>query len=161
MNQRNGGSRGGWPIVGPELTQRLTENFHFWELRGRGWQVAEYPVELEPPFEPFYHFQLTQGPPIDDSRKPTFLSSLADMFSGSAGKPKEVQSYEVAEPSEMEPEPYGDDSPILEFRLVLPAKQKVTLDIMEALLLNLSSCAFPLSFELIGTHEATTVQLAC
>jgi hypothetical protein len=161
MNQRNGGSRGGWPIVGPELTQRLTENFHFWELRGRGWLVAEYPVELEPPFEPFYHFQLTQGPPIDDSRKPTFLSSLAEMFSGSAGRPKEVLSYEVAEPSEMEPEPYGDDSPIREFRLVLPTKQKVTLDIMEALLLNLSACAFPLSFELIGTHEATTVQLAC
>ena len=33
------------------LTQaeRLTAQFYKWERRGRGWQVWEYPVELEPP----------------------------------------------------------------------------------------------------------------
>src|ERR1035437_9939795 len=35
------------------LDEQLTEQFHRWELRGRGWQVFPEPVEPEPPFVPF------------------------------------------------------------------------------------------------------------
>jgi hypothetical protein len=147
--------------LGSNLTQSLTENFYAWEKRGRGWCLAPYPVELEPPFEPFFHYRTRRTAPVDDSRKPTLLSLLAEVFTGPAKVSEDRFGYEQKELSEVEPEPYGDDSAIRELRLVLPAKQKVTLDSMEALLLNLSSCAFPLCFEIIGTHTAILIQLAC
>lgn len=37
------------------LTEHLTANFYNWEKRGRGWQVWDFPVQVEPPFEPFFH----------------------------------------------------------------------------------------------------------
>src|ERR1041385_6062943 len=61
--------------------ERLTRQFYVWEQRGRGWQVWPYPVALEPPFRPFfYHYCPPALPPVDDGRKPTFLSSLVDRF---------------------------------------------------------------------------------
>ena len=64
---------------GPEA---LTRQFYEWERRGRGWQVFDQPVALEPPFRPFFgHFlPATPGAAHDDGRKATFLSNLADGF---------------------------------------------------------------------------------
>ena len=58
------------------LDEQLTEQFHRWELRGRGWQVFDEPVYPEPPFVPFYGHYLPETPVVDDGRRPTFLSSL-------------------------------------------------------------------------------------
>ena len=33
------------------LDEQLTEQFHQWERRGRGWQVFDEPVFPEPPFQ--------------------------------------------------------------------------------------------------------------
>ena len=35
-----------------DRTEILTERFYDWELRGRGWQVWNYAVDIEPPFRP-------------------------------------------------------------------------------------------------------------
>ena len=32
----------------------LTEGFYAWEVRGRGWDVYDFPVALEPPFRPVW-----------------------------------------------------------------------------------------------------------
>src|SRR5262245_42785628 len=62
------------------LEERLTRQFYEWELWGRGWQVWDKPVELEPPFYPFFgHFVTGESDKfLDDGRTPTFFSSLAD-----------------------------------------------------------------------------------
>ena len=60
----------------------LTQNFYDWEKRGRGWQVWLCPVELEPPFRPFFGHILPSSPAQDDTRKPTFFSQLADRLAG-------------------------------------------------------------------------------
>lgn len=148
-------------IPGPGLSQGLTENFYGWEKRGRGWLLADYPVELEPPFEPFFHYFPRYQAPIDDSRKPTFLSSIAELFTSKPRTPEGLVGFDLFEPSEVEPEFFDDDSRVVELRLVLPAKQKIGMESAEALLLNLCYCALPLSFELIGSHEAICIQLAC
>ena len=40
------------------LAEQLTLQFYSWELKGRGWQVFDEAVDLEPPFEPFFSHRL-------------------------------------------------------------------------------------------------------
>src|SRR5207245_745704 len=63
------------------LEEQLTQQFYVWEKRGRGWKLWDCPVELEPPFRPFFHY-LPATPVLDDARKPTFFSALADKILG-------------------------------------------------------------------------------
>jgi hypothetical protein len=69
------------------LEERLTAQFYAWERRGRGWQLWEYPVELEPPFRPFlFHFAV----PVlaaDDGWRPTVLSGLVEGIFGKRPPP--------------------------------------------------------------------------
>ena len=63
----------------PTLAEQLTARFYAWEKRGRGWQVWDEPVDLEPAYEPFFHYCPELGPTaFDDGRKPTDLSLLAE-----------------------------------------------------------------------------------
>ena len=64
------------------LDEQLTEQFHQWERRGRGWQVFEEPVCPEPPFRPFEGHYQSATPAVDDGVRPTFLSSLMQKLSG-------------------------------------------------------------------------------
>ena len=59
----------------PSRVERLTNQFYLWEQRGRGWLLYPYPVPLEPPFQPFYHFRIP-AKPIDDRRKHNYFSQL-------------------------------------------------------------------------------------
>ena len=63
------------------LVEHLTDNFYKWEIKGRGWQVWNYPVSLEPAFDPFFHY-LPQQPQeyVDDGIKPSFFSKVMDSF---------------------------------------------------------------------------------
>src|SRR5437762_2902537 len=63
------------------LEGQLTRQFYAWEKRGRGWKLWDYPIQLEPPFRPFFRY-LPAAPVFDDARKPTFFSALADKIFG-------------------------------------------------------------------------------
>jgi hypothetical protein len=73
------------------IEEKLSEQFYGWEVRGRGWQVFSQPVCPEPPFRPFHGHYVAPQPPIDDGRRPTFLSSLISKWS--------------SKPDQKEPEP--------------------------------------------------------
>src|ERR1035441_9841080 len=85
------------------LEEQLTEQFHQWEIRGRGWQVFPGPVSPEPPFVPFYGHYLPDTPVVDDGRKPTFLSSFVRKLSQAISTERAAPPA-IAEPEE-EPEP--------------------------------------------------------
>src|SRR5436189_6291743 len=51
--------------------ESIARQFYEWERRGRGWQLFDFPVELEPPFRPFYFFEPAKGPITDHGRAPT------------------------------------------------------------------------------------------
>jgi hypothetical protein len=57
----------------------LTEQFYRWEQRGRGWQIWPEPVDLEPPFEPFW--PAGNIPIIDDGRRETLSTFDVDPLS--------------------------------------------------------------------------------
>jgi predicted DNA-binding transcriptional regulator AlpA len=145
--------------------ERLTAQFYDWEKRGRGWQVWNYPVQFEPPFRPFLGHYAEPLPVIDDGRKPTFLSALLDTLRGSpahsATATPHADPYSVSEPEEPTPEPFDDDTPLVELQAVLPPTLKISKDAAEQFLLSLKYCSGPLSFEIVGLADSVTVQLAC
>jgi len=142
--------------------KELTVNFYLWERRGRGWQVWDYPVELEPSFEPFFHYLPAKPQPIiDDGRKPGLFERLWNCLSGAtprATRADPALSEDFYDPS---PDPFTDDSRLKEIKISLPAKVKVAAEQVEQFILNLSYCLLPLSFEIIGSADAIIVQLTC
>jgi Type IV secretion-system coupling protein DNA-binding domain len=141
------------------LDEQLTAQFRQWELRGRGWQVFDEPVQPEPPFIPFHGHYLPAAPALDDGRRPTFLSSLVQKLSGKFST--------TPTPAAVEPEPEEAPEPqslvrekLIEFQASLPDKLDISKESFEQFLLNLSLCYEPVAFELLGIHKRVIAQFA-
>ena len=153
------------------LAEQLTENFYLWERRGRGWKLWEDAVDIEPAYEPFYHYPLYYpfGPVVDDGRRPTFLSSLWDRFIGRPratvrGRSQEELAYLPTSPYKWEleePALFSDTGILHELTVSLSPKIAIDIENAERLLLNLSFCQLPLSFEVVGTPEEIFVRFVC
>lgn len=143
----------------PTQEELLTEQFYAWEKRGRGWELWDYPVGLEPPFRPFYFHYLSPVPMVDDARKPTILSSVIDKLRTLVAGPN--TSRDVFAPvfdRENSPELY--DAPSLaEFQFTVRPEMKVGSEITEQFLLAASHSDSPLAFEIIGLPESITIQI--
>ncbi|MGA2147320.1 MAG: helix-turn-helix domain-containing protein [Bryobacteraceae bacterium] len=144
---------------GETREQQLTQQFYEWERRGRGWQIFDQPVALEPQFRPFFGHFISGTPEAaaDDGRKPTLLSKFVSGFvrgrnTLSAASP----------PEDIEPEPtYMDDVvELVEVQAVLPPETKIGKDAAGQFLMSLGDVSRPASFEIVGTSDATLVQLA-
>jgi hypothetical protein len=136
----------------PTAHEQFSEQFRRWELRGRGWQVFDGPVQPEPPFVPFHGHHLLETPAVDNGRRATVLSSL---FRKLTSPPPDVP-----EPEE-EPEPQSlVREKLIEFQASLPDKLDISKEAFEQFLLNLSLCREPIAFELLGTHKKVTAQFA-
>jgi len=139
------------------LDEQLSEQFHQWELRGRGWQVFPEPVEPEPPFVPFTGHYLRNAPIIDDGVRPTFLSSLVQRLSQKLSTEKPTVPVEPEPEEEPEPTPLVRGT-LVELQASLPDKLDISKDAFEQFLLNLSLCREPIAFELVGTHKKVSAQ---
>lgn len=141
------------------LAEQLTAQFYIWEKRGRGWQVWDYPVVLEPPFVPFVRYAPQVQPIEDDARHPGLLSRL---WTRMAGRANETAADESADPSEWESvlpaEDDGEDDDLVEFQLSLPESAASTPELAERLILSLGACTAPVSFELLGFPERVVLQ---
>jgi len=144
----------------PSQAQALTARFYKWEVRGRGWHTCQVPVDIEPPFHPFTRHVPPPAAVIDDSKRPTLLSSIADIFRGTPEEPQpEVDAaYEIPEAT---PFLFTCDEELIVYRVALPKEHKLKVDDMEQLLLMLSYTDYPISFEIVGTGTAIAMQLAC
>src|ERR1019366_8848219 len=107
------------------LDEQLTEQFHRWEQRGRGWQVFDVPVYPEPPFRPFEGHYQPPTPVIDDGRRPTFLSSLVQKLSGKLSTEAAVPPVLPEPEEEPEPMPLIRES-LVELQASLPDKLDIS-----------------------------------
>src|SRR5207248_1645965 len=143
----------------PFAAEELTRRFHEWERRGRGWLQWPRPVALEPPFRPFYgHFILSPATPKDDGRRETVVSR----FLGSL-VPKSVPTPAPQLPEGLfeEPDPeYVERQDYAELAIALPEGTRIDHDAAEGLLVALGASRHPIAFEIIGTSERITMQLA-
>ena len=134
----------------------LAAHFYEWENWGRGWHVAAYPADIEPPFEPFGAHR-TRKRAVDDGRKPTFLSTWADSV---FGVPNELC---VTEPRLMRAPRVAHRlsacGALVELQIALPPQLHAHSETFDHFLCSLSYCSHPLSFEVIGEAATVTVQL--
>lgn len=154
------GSPGSAPADSRE--DRLTRQFYEWEKWGRGWTLWTKPVDLEPPFFPFFgHYDPAHLGTRDDGRRPTLLSSLTDRFLGLNKVSAAVPTCNPEVRPEREPYLFTDELPLVELQLVLPPDTKVTKAASEQSMLSLGHLSRPASFEIVGTNETIVIQVAC
>ena len=138
-------------------SETLTSHFYEWEVRGRGWRTYGFPVQVEPPFEPFFHALPTYDKE-DDGLRPmpivTLLNKLGSLISPSAERPQS------AAPASLAPKRYAD-APRVTFTVSLPRSLDLVGYEAEQLLLMLSYCAHSVSFEVVGTHNRMGIHIAC
>jgi len=135
---------------------QLTEQFYAWERRGRGGVVATHPVDLEPPFHPFFgHFIRT--PYTDDGKRPTMLSKIADLFRPA---PKLAEGEQLYEPS-YKPFPFTCDDALERLSILIAKHHVPTPSDAEQLLAVLSYCQYPVSFEIVADAEKIELQVVC
>lgn len=142
-----------------KVEDQISEQFHRWELRGRGWQLYDEPVHPDPPFVPFDGHYLPPEPIPDDGRRATFLSSLVQRLSSGLSTNKPTPPVIPEPEEEPEPIPLVRDT-LVEFVASLPDKLDVGRDSFEQFLLNLSMCHEPIAFELLGMHKKVITQFA-
>ena len=148
-----------------DVIEELTRSFYEWEHRGRGWDVWDYPVELEPPFVPFYFHSIQKTNHIDDGYKQTFMSSVIEKVKHKWNKfSDDNMNSEVtfSEPYEyVSATQFQCDEKIEEIIVVFPQNYKVNSEYIEQCLLSVTTSAYPVSFEIIGSGKSITVQFAC
>jgi hypothetical protein len=141
------------------IDEKLTAQFHEWEMRGRGWTVYSGPVSPEPPFRPFHGHYLPETPIVDDGHRPTVLSSFVQRLSSKLStQPPPIPSSPEPE-KEPEPDPLIRDS-LVELQTSLPADLNITREAFGHFLSNLSRCGEPVTFELLGVSGRVTTQFA-
>ncbi len=142
------------------ISEQLTANFYRWEQRGRGWLLWNLPVELEPPFVPFYHTPVGFMPSADDGRKHTFFSALLERFRNDQRNTlHEEARLDIDE--QVEPQVLAARAPVCEVVVSVDRDEKTSVERVDHLLLALSACEDPLSFEIIGTSNKIEVQFSC
>ena len=152
-------------MSGLSPTEIVTLSFYAWEVRGRGWEVAPYPVSLEPPFRRFGILPglVPEARIIDDGKRPTFISSLVGSVKEAfLPSPESSLPAPSAEPLE-EPLPFpsaGYRSPAV-FSVLVPEgfepKPKALLQFLSAL----GTTLYPVSFELTGSSGSVRIAVTC
>jgi hypothetical protein len=145
------------------LTERITASFYAWELRGRGWELASYPVELEPPFRRCFMLPQLREPqaPYDDGRRPTFLSAIIDVVRGLTTSAAVVAAAPGAPYEEQEPFPADDNGSLVTLRVRVPRDLASTPAVAMQLLRALSAGLHPIAVEFVGCGGMVSLQVTC
>ncbi len=138
-------------------SELLTRRFYEWESRGRGWYVSDEPVDIEPPFYPFYGHYISAPPSTDDSKKPTWISRFIDLLNKKEPEPEYIDS----DIPPLEPQPMGKDEPLNAIGFTIPKETSFSIDDMKELLLMLSDSLYHVSFEIIINAENIQFQIVC
>jgi hypothetical protein len=140
--------------------EALTDQFYAWEKRGRGWQVFDSAVTLEPPFRPFLgHYLTVRGTP-QDARRPSLFGGMLEALRGETSPPAADSNTSYDPVEEPQPEPFSSNGPLIELELRVPADLKVTRDRAGQLLTQLANGLGPVAFEAIGVPNAISLQFA-
>jgi hypothetical protein len=137
------------------IDDQLTEQFYRWELRGRGWQIFEQPVGLEPPFLPFAGQFLPPQKRSDEGRRHTRLSGFMERLRQTAAPPPPAEATEAD--TEPEPEWRGPEE-LEELQMSLPLSRSVPTPQVESFLRHVCRASETLVLEILGTERETVPQ---
>lgn len=134
----------------------VTEQFYEWERRGRGWDIFDGSVDLEPTFVPFFHHHAPTHAEYDDSKRPGLFGSIANIF-----RPKETTKADTTAAEPVQQFGMEANEPLCALSVSFPKDQKIAAEDMEQLLLMLSNANYPISFEIVSTETAISQQFVC
>jgi len=139
------------------LIEQATLSFYQWEILGRGWLLAEEPIDLEPPFTPFFGHQRVRTPAVDDAERHTLLSALAQWW-----KPQKQLSPPDPVP-EIDYQPISDQSGSADtvLTMIIPKGFKGSTVLSEQLLAMLTYSTERISFEIEARAEKITLRWVC
>lgn len=137
-------------------SQILLDQFYDWELRGRGVLVADTPVDLEPPFHPFFEHYVPE-PYIDDGKRTTLIGDFINLFKAT---PKEPTLY-TYEPPEYLVYPFEDDTGLIAYSIIFSKHHKPRIETIEQLYVLCSFCKYPLSLEIVASNGEIRTYLIC
>lgn len=141
---------------------QLADQFYAWERKGRGWQIWDETVVLEPAFEPFFAYTLDGPIGVDDGRKQSIQSGILHWLSrlfapqSNPALPPQSVSNEL-----VQPEVFEEAEQLVEIELRLPRDQDLSKETAEQFLLSLTNAQFPIAFELIGLPDRICLQFVC
>lgn len=144
-----------------DRTDALTEEFYAWELRGRGWDIWPYHVDLEPPFRPFLghgaHLALDA---VDDGRQHTITSRWIERLSSIVrGQPNQPKGNALLLADEPAPLAHQVTDPYGELCMLAPRDFSLSREGSDALLFSLIA-ADPIAFEFVGWEGNARAQIA-
>lgn len=139
----------------------VTLSFYAWEVRGRGWSLAPYPVALEPPFRRFRILPDLAAVPrvIDDGKRPTLLSSLVDGVKEAFREPRPLLPVPVPSFEEEAPFPAEDTIARIAYSVLLPEDEAISPKVMLQLLSALGSSLHPISLDFVGAEGKVRMQV--
>lgn len=132
-------------------SEKAVENFYNWELKGRGYSLFSYPVDIEPTYREFYH-SFSSNRYIDDGKVPTLLERL---FSNKR-RIEEVDFIEEEPPNVYEYTPF-----LKQIKISFSSKQKFDESLFLEFINMLSESINQISFEIIGKHNTIEIQIIC
>ena len=140
--------------------EELTYRFHEWELRGRGWQLWGYPVELEPPFVPFIGHFVEPRRYKDDARQDTASSLIIRLVKKALTYHKRYIPPKIPTFEEYDPDLFFPEVLPVEFQCSIPVDNRIHKEAAERLIHTFPQWGIPTCFEIIGTADQTIVQFA-
>lgn len=144
------------------LYEKLTENFHRWEQRGRGALLHPSPVQLEPPFVPFPGHRVKFEGPVDDGSRPTFLSRFGEKVAQAFQLRNTPSPPRIEETCEPEPDWFGEEATMpIEFKIRLSPDDNTPRESFAHFLTSLSLIDHPLALEIVASQTEIILQLAC
>ncbi len=140
-----------------DLVSSYTQQFYEWEHRGRGWDVYEHPVFLEPRYYPLL-FKEQYETFEDDGATSSWWDSIISLFTSSKEKhiTEKIEEDEVTDAFV-----FSDDVPLVCLSVRFPKGHKVGVTEMEQFIVMLSYCSYPISFELIASASNINMQFVC
>jgi hypothetical protein len=147
-----------------QLTNRaasLTERFYAWELRGRGYDVFNHPVDLEPPLRPFTTRQTAPHPVVDDARRPSLISTIAQRLLPPRQRILQEENANPSSPKRATVTTPDAGSSRIALQLRILQDLKVTPAASEQFLASLAYLPSPISFEIVASSEHIAVQMTC
>jgi DNA helicase HerA-like ATPase len=139
-------------------SEQATLNFYQWEYRHRGYYHFDTPVDIEVPYLPFRHTSYSNLSVEDDGRVPSLFKRVTKLLS--APKQTEEQTNELIE---LEPRflAFDDKPPLAGISITFPKQTEILSNRNIEFLNMLSFTEHLISFEIIGTVDDITVQIAC
>ncbi|MBS4065883.1 MAG: type IV secretion system DNA-binding domain-containing protein [Chitinophagaceae bacterium] len=139
------------------IQEQLTTTFYEWELLGRGWLHAGEPIQLEPPFTPFFGHSIPDLQMVDDAVVPTVLSKVASLFTSNT----QQETSQTVDSISYTPFPFGEDSSLIRHALTFPRGFIPNTTAVFSFLTMLSYIKQPVSVELRATSDEIKYYIVC